>query len=152
MKLMTTLLPIFSLLLNTDLPTVHSQLMETDSIRASTDSSQLAGIKWDLMELITPDGESVTDFHRSSPYVVFSKNGKLSGYTTCNSFLVSYLTDENQKLTVYRDFEMTTFACLDDELDKALVYAIRSSSSFKISDNELHLMAGDVLVLKFMKS
>lgn len=117
-----------------------------------TDTATIIGIKWDLIEVVNRDGESITDFDRATPYIVFSEDRKLSGYTLCNSFAVSYIFGEDQKLTVYRDFMMTTLACLDEELEQTIVHALRSCSSYKIVENELHLLDRDLVILKFTKS
>jgi len=107
----------------------------------------ITNIEWKLTKL---EGRDVSSLNPPVTLLLDESQKKVSGYAGCNRFFGSYQS-ENTGIT-FSGMGSTKMFCQETmPIEDAYFKALGNVQAFKTTDNQLHLMAGNKVVLEFSR-
>lgn len=107
----------------------------------------LTGSEWELSK-INGNTAAVADYGRELPYVIFSKDSKISGSGGCNQFSGSYNLNEENGVNISQIIS-TKMACNGDG-ERVFFTALDNVNMAKIDKHQLVLLNGPKEVATFV--
>ncbi len=107
----------------------------------------LTANEWELTHMM---GEDITSdvFTEKLPMISFTDGGEFAAYTGCNNLRGTYNAEGNS--ITLNPGPMTRKACPGDG-EQRVLNALTSVSSFSFSNEELLLMDGSLVLLRYIK-
>lgn len=111
----------------------------------SQDETSLEGKKWVLSGL--SESISIDNKKLNTPFIVFEKEGKLYGNTSCNNLMGTYELSGKNKIKITA--ASTRKMCEDMTIENALNNGLGKANNYSIAGNKLTLKNGKKMLAEF---
>jgi len=120
---------------------------------SKVDNASLEGT-WELKSLTTTEtaGKSLKDlFKDKTPTLTFTtKDHKVEGNNGCNGIGGTYESEKGNSIKIGDKLISTMMHC-ENAAYNEFMNGLKSTTNFDVRDNELTFIAGDIVVMQFVK-
>lgn len=120
---------------------------------SKVDNASLEGT-WELKSLTTTEtaGKSLKDlFKDKTPTLTFTtKDHKVAGNNGCNDIGGTYESEKGNSIKIGDKLISTMMHC-ENAAYNEFMNGLKSTTNFDVRDNELTFIAGDIVVMQFVK-